>query len=288
MKHYINYADVNFRKAQFYASTSARLLGGFDVCRQYSPADIDGEFKEKHNHILNLQRGGGYWLWKPYFILRSLREINYGDYLFYGDSGVLFTASVSPLIDAMNACGQDIMGFELPLIESQWTKRALFIAMDCDEKKFTDSNQILSCYHLIKKTRFSVAFYEEFLRLSCHENNITDRVNGDVVPSADFIEHRHDQSIYSLLYKKNNLSAFRDPSQFGYFPFDYSGGSGLIDENEFHRGKLYHLSNGRKFRVNEHEHDYGEILFHFRRGNPIKELMLHKLRFWNHRRQIPV
>jgi hypothetical protein len=37
----------------------------------------------------------------------------------------------------------------------------------------------------------------------------------------DFVSHREDQSLFSILYKKNKLISFRDPSQYGDRPFEY-------------------------------------------------------------------
>ena len=35
--------------------------------------DIDNDFINKNKSILNCNRGGGYWLWKPYIILLMKR-----------------------------------------------------------------------------------------------------------------------------------------------------------------------------------------------------------------------
>jgi hypothetical protein len=36
--------------------------------------EIDNDFKTKYNNILSLNRGGGYWLWKPYIINETLKK----------------------------------------------------------------------------------------------------------------------------------------------------------------------------------------------------------------------
>jgi hypothetical protein len=47
--------------------------------------DIDHCFKQKNKHILQ-QRQHGYWIWKPYIILKKLLEIDENDILCYNDS----------------------------------------------------------------------------------------------------------------------------------------------------------------------------------------------------------
>jgi hypothetical protein len=60
----------------------------------------------------------------------------------------------------------------------------------------------------------------------------------------DFISHRHDQSIISLISKKRNIKRFRDPSQFGlincYEPEveDRSTYPQIVDSHRFNAGSV--------------------------------------------------
>jgi hypothetical protein len=252
----------------------AQTKGGFTNIIGYEKKDIEKEFSRNNRTILEQGRGSGYWLWKPYFIKRTLENINFDDYLFYSDSGAFFLKSVDILIEAMNNHEQDIMGFDLPLVEKQWTKKELFVNMDCTSDIYTNSNQILASYFLVKKTKFSIDFFEDFLRYSCNEINITDKFDSAFKQDSLFLEHRHDQSIFSLLYKQKNLKTFKDPSQFGEWPTGYAGEMVLNLE----KNKLYKLSNGRLFRQNEHDEKYKDIIFHSRRSNPLAAYFKFKLK----------
>jgi len=69
---------------------------------------------------------------------------------------------------------------------------------------------------IIRKTDNSSRFVSEWLRWSEDPRLLTDVPNTQGLPDyADFIDHRHDQSIFSLLTKKHGVPAFRDPSQWG-------------------------------------------------------------------------
>lgn len=264
-KIFITYADDKFKKQKEFALKMAKSRGKFDEIIGYSRSDIDAKFYEENKHILDQKRGGGYWLWKPYFIVKTLETMNNGDYLFYSDAGAFFLQSVDVLIKELEKYNQDIMGFELPLIEKQWTKRELFINMDCDEEKYSESNQIFASYMLIRKTEFSVNFFNLYLNYGCNEINITDKYDNQIAQDKDFMDHRHDQSIFSLLYKRYKLKVFKDPSQYGKYPYKYSG----VSKIDFLSNKTYSLSNGRKLRINLHNSDYDVLIFHNRKGNPI-------------------
>lgn len=214
----VNYANSDYVKLQQKNSKTAIQVGGITKAVSYQPSDIDQEFYRKNEGILDQPRGNGYWLWKPYFVKKALDQINTGDYLFYTDSGSYFVNSVENLILAINASNQDIMPFELSFKQSMWTKRDTFTLMNCDYPEFTESKIRMAGFILIKKSLVSVKFIDEWLFFAQDKRILTDIANTQTKPNyEDFIEHRHDQSIFSLLTKKYNFEAFRDPSQYGNF-----------------------------------------------------------------------
>jgi hypothetical protein len=129
-KYLLNFADNNFRKSQIYNSYTAIKFGNFDKVFEFSPKDIDVNFKNKYSKIFSYKRGYGLWLWKPYFILKTLKELNDGDYLFYCDSGAYFLNDIDYLIRLSIDNNQSIIGFDLPLIERQFTKRLVYASMN--------------------------------------------------------------------------------------------------------------------------------------------------------------
>ncbi len=216
LKIFINYADTRFYNAQKVACEAA-MVHCFDEVIPYSRINIDDTFLENNRTILDQPRGAGYWLWKPYFILRTLNTMKFGDYLCYADSGTVFIDNVNHLISTLESSGQDIMPFDLHMmIERTWTKRDVFLYNDVDVPEITDTNICDASVQLVKKTEFSIRFYEEYLRQSCIEHLITDSPNILGKPNyPEFIDHRHDQSIFSVNVKKNKLITFRTASQYG-------------------------------------------------------------------------
>lgn len=215
----INYADLKFRNAQKFNKDTAIHKGKADKVISYSPKDIDSSFMSKNANILKQKRGNGYWLWKPYFIERTLEEMCEGDYLIYLDSGVFYINDVRYLTQQMEKDGQDIMAFELPFKEKRYTKRDVFVALECDETVYTDTNQRMATMIILRKSRQSVQFVKEWLYFCQYQDIITDVPNHLGRDNyKEFIDHRHDQSIFSVLSKKYGIKAYRDPSQFGRLP----------------------------------------------------------------------
>ena len=212
----INYANKIYRKSQKLNSKTGLEIGMFDKVISYMPEDIDNEFYQKNKKILNQKIGNGYWLWKPYFIKKSLALLDEDDFLFYCDSGAYFINPITPLTQIMIKTGLDIMSFELTYKEKQWTKRDAFLLMDCDSEKFTETKQRLASFSTWRNSEFTLEFVNEWLHFSQDERIITDLVNQMGYTNYDgFIEHRWDQSIFSMLTKKYDLPLYRDPSQYG-------------------------------------------------------------------------
>lgn len=216
MKVLINYADRKYYNSQKKNSQTGRNIGKFDKVIEYNRNILDKEFITNNKFILNNPRGAGYWLWKPYIILKTLNTLNDGDYLFYCDAGSHFINSIDYLINFMEKIKQDILPFELNHIEKIWTKRDLFLILKCDGSRYYNSKQRVGGFQLIKKNANTLNFYREYLKIAQRPRAITNIPNKLGKPNyPGFKEHRHDQSIFSLLTKKYGYKAYRDPSQFG-------------------------------------------------------------------------
>lgn len=219
----INYADDKFKATQKF-NTKCALKFGADKVREYSPEDLSAEFRENNKEILTCSRGGGYWLWKPYVIKDALSRVNEGDYVVYTDSGSAFINKIEYLIKAMSHVGTDVMAFSITHLEKYYTKRDAFILMDCDAPEYYDTPQICGTYIILKKTEFSCRFIEKYLHYASDTRIITDDEN---VMGKDnyegFVDNRHDQSVLSLLCKKEGIPPFRDPSEWGLNKEAFSG-----------------------------------------------------------------
>ncbi len=215
----INYANDAFKKSQKLNSKTGIEDGGFDKVIEYGPEDIDKKFYTKNKHILNQMRLGGYALWKPYIILKTLlrKDINFGDFVLYCDSGAYFINKINHLVKLSKKYKQDIIPFSDfdGNIEKLWSKKDAFILMEADFSNFANTPQIGTTLFLIKKSNFSIAFFRKFLEYAEDKRIITDEPSILGTNYPGFVENRHDQTIFSLLCKKKKLRTFRQPFQTG-------------------------------------------------------------------------
>jgi hypothetical protein len=216
----INYADRRFYRAQRLNQRTGREIGGFDRAISWRRQHLDSEFRNHNRLILDMDRGAGYWLWKPYITVMTLRnEMSAGDILFYCDSGSQFVASVAPLIELCCARpAKPMLFFTLEDFHTnrRWTKRDCFYYMDMDSPPYIDFPQIAASYFICRKSEISVAFFEAWLRYAQDPRILTDSPNQCGLPNyPEFVEHRHDQSILSLLVRKHDMPTLADISQWG-------------------------------------------------------------------------
>lgn len=213
MKYFINYASNGFQKSQSEALRVAGLLGFTTI--GYSEKDIEPDFFEKNKEILTSPRGGGYWLWKPHLIYKTLNKINFGDYLIYMDAGAIFVKDPDPIIKLMDNRG--LLAFQLIHKTSKYTKGDCFYFANDDDKDLSkDLNQINATYIFFRKTEFVMKFVEEWLQVAQNKNAITDMPNEFKENFDDFIDHRHDQAIFSLLAHKHKVMHLPQIDQYCY------------------------------------------------------------------------
>lgn len=219
MVYEINYANEAYYNAQKYHEKVAKKKGGFDKIISYNPQMLDEEFKEKNSLRLSNTKGGGYWIWKSHVINMTLKQMKEGDYLFYCDTGAVIRHSIHKMIKVMENNHDNIMVFEVyGKKEREWTKRDIFTYFDYATEECKESNQIMGGFILIKKCLETERIFKEYEEACLTGNLITDDENELGLPNFEgFHENRHDQSILSVLLKKNGIKPYRDPSQFGLF-----------------------------------------------------------------------
>lgn len=214
----ITYANEKYAQAAKLNIKTAKKVGKVNEAIFYSPKDIEPSFYEEHKGILMQKKGNGYWLWKPYFIKKTLENMHEGDVLVYTDSAIIYRDKVSKLVDTMEQNHTNKMIFLLgkEYIDAKYTKRDAFILMDCDTEKYYNTPQVNAAIIVLKKNEETVHFCSEWLKYASDRRILTDIPNTCGKENyPEFLMHRHDQSILSLLSKKYNTMFFRDPTQWG-------------------------------------------------------------------------
>jgi uncharacterized protein YndB with AHSA1/START domain len=199
-----------------------------------------------HATTLDLLRGGGYWLWKPFIITQTLHEMAPGDLLVYADAGIEIVDHLDPLFRLcaarevlLFANHYDHSGGSAPNVCAKWTKRDCFVFMDCDERRYHHAPAVDASCLIVVRTERTLALIREWLLYCCQTQLLIDSPNACGLPNLDtFVEHRHDQSILSILAARESIELFRHPSQYGDRAKDAHAKSPYPALLNHHRGHL--------------------------------------------------
>ena len=218
----INYADAKYEQSRWWNSFTGKHIAKFDKVYEFHPEDIDATFAQRHQDILSYKRGNGLWLWKPYFIYHVLERCADGDILFYCDAGAIFKRGIQVVNNTLTLDSPFFI-CDIPLIEANFTKPICFEKMNCNDNSIKTSNQIIATYFAFKVCDESRSFIKEWL-MCCSNLELmapAGNLNVQSPMGYNFVVHREDQSIFSLLCKKRGYVTHKDISQRGENPQSY-------------------------------------------------------------------
>jgi len=177
----------------------------------------DPIFWNQHKTFIeNNKRGYGYWVWKSYIIKKQLEILNDNDTLLYLDSSIIFRASKDKFIDLFNIVKRDyIIGSycRVKCLEYVWNKMDLIENLDMNHDAYLNTRQRQAGSIMILNNKKTRELIDNWYTLSCQYHFIDDTTS-IIKNISGFKEHRHDQSIYSLLTKKYNIYSNVDMVEF--------------------------------------------------------------------------
>ena len=209
---HVSFGTNNFSQALSRLRRSARKVGIEDI-RIYRPGHpVVRRAVEENPKIMGQRRGAGYWLWKPYILLDTLNEVAEGTVIVYSDAGQRYVADPSPLIDL--TATRDVVLFHNNggQLQRAWTKRDCFVLMKADAPEYWDALQLdasIQIYRAGVKARSFLLDLRDAMRdprILCDGPNTCDLPNFE-----GFQEHRHDQSITTILAMKHRIETFPCP-----------------------------------------------------------------------------
>lgn len=211
--HLIIYGDHRYYKTKIRLENEAKISNWFDSITLYDYNDLDNDFKNKYNNILKENRSGGFCIWKPYFLKKKINEIDNNDILVYLDAGCKINNKAfkrfNEYIEILN--NKSIICFQLnneanspdAFFEKTWTTKEIFDYFDCvNDNNICNTNQFVGGILLFKKNQISLNIINTFYNVI--KDNVllfTNYYNNN--QNSYFIDNRHDQSIFSIIRKKN-------------------------------------------------------------------------------------
>lgn len=217
-KHFVTFASSDLERTLLRIKSQATELGVFDHISCYNESNLSPSFKMKFKRRLRLgTRGFGYWCWKPQILLQTLQEARDGDIVLYCDAGCEINPSGIKVLEsyfsdvALSESGFLVFQLETrpadptAFFEEKWTKEDLFSYFEIPpEDPVRTTNQIVSGIFAFRVSKTSRRLIQEWLNVYCTDFDLATDRPSRLKNSKIFIEHRHDQSIFSLLIKRVN------------------------------------------------------------------------------------
>ena len=205
--HFCSFGSFGYEKALKRIHNQALKSNFFLTIDLYNETntpniDIHREFISKN------KRGYGYWLWKPLVILDMMNKYEKDSIIIYADAGceIIKTDSTVKLfnkyIEDVKTHPSHILGFVIGYTECAWTKNDLFNYLDTTNND-KNSNQICAGIQILLNNERNKKLMEEWLHIMTINNyHYVDDSPSIIKNHIKFKEHRHDQSVFSLLRKK--------------------------------------------------------------------------------------
>lgn len=220
--HFMTYANDVFETAKKRLVKEAKDFNEFTSIDELGPENLPSWVQKKYSDILNLRRGGGYWLWRPFILHEKLKQINDGEFIVFLDAGCKLNVQGKKrffeYIDLLdnNENNYGLISFQLNnCLEKVWSKKAVIEYFNVDNS-ILNTNQFIGGIQIIKKNQHSINILKEWYKNMKYEliNDVTGK------EEEYFRENRHDQSIYSILVKKYGSIKIPDETFF----FDWKDG----------------------------------------------------------------
>ena len=220
-----NYIDAGKRLIK-----QAKSTGYFDKIILYTDTDLknDNYFWSQHSEFISRnKRGYGYWIWKSYIIKKTMETMNDGDILMYLDCGCELGLRSKLFIPVyFNFIQKDKIIGTTTQSEKEWNKMDLLLYFDMQDRDIINSSQHQAAALLFNVCEKTKNIVDLWYKTGCNYHMIDD--SPSIEPNLDcFKEHRHDQSIFSLITKKYGIYSKKSLERCVYISRNKSGTSNL-------------------------------------------------------------
>ena len=211
--HFMTYANDVFETAKKRLVKEAKDFNEFISISDLGPENLPSWVQKKYTDILNVRRGGGYWLWRPFILHEKLKQINDGEFIVFLDAGCKLNAQGKKrffeYIDLLQMSKYGILSFQMSgnkgpgtlAKEKQWTIKEIFQYFGVTKNSIIkETGQFLGGVFIIKKNKHSMNYVKEIIKcMMRHPLLTTDALNAN--QEEYFIDNRHEQSITSVFRK---------------------------------------------------------------------------------------
>ena len=154
------------------------------------------------------RRGFGFWAWKAQIVSEYMERLQEGDMIFWSDAGIYWNDSqeaVRRFQEYVNMLSGDkaLLTFQQPTPEQEYTKGDVLEVFGVyDNQEICSSLQLWAGCFLIKKTQVMMEFLEKWKGFNDLKKDLITDKRSQKPNKPGFKDHRHDQSVFSLLTKQ--------------------------------------------------------------------------------------
>ena len=204
----------------------AQKMQIYDKIFLFSEKDLDKDFNQYVSSLLKLgkKKGYGYWVWQTFFHKKVLSQMNDGDIYHWCDVGCHFNlkgkSRLKEYIKILEKEPTGFLGFQYKDLKSENIKKK-FIFPNYLENQYTKSDlikyfklenndpiikspQVWGGSFFIRKCKKSIQMMEEHYEITRNRFDLIDDDENKFSEknSPEFIQHRHSQSVLSIIVKK--------------------------------------------------------------------------------------
>jgi hypothetical protein len=195
-------SDRNYEYLSYDVVSSLSVSYPASLYKIYSRHNLP-QWINEYAHLF--KRGYGYWTWKPWILCDMLKIINDSDILIYIDGRCEVPnlgQSVKWLDKFLETPHTDITAWQLPHIEQHWSTSDLIFALGANNNNhILNSGQFSAGFFALRVGKPTKKLMEIWLRTMQNFPYLT-RDEQSLIPNhLNFVEQRHDQSVFSILLK---------------------------------------------------------------------------------------
>jgi hypothetical protein len=172
-----------------------------------------------------------------------MKKANENDVIIYLDSGMIvtnkFKDGIGTLLTNIELFNKDIIVFPNNHKIRPYVKRDLLDHFNMNSNEYKNKHQMVGTVVIFKNTQEARNFVSEWLALCEQEKLISDKPSL-LEEDPEFITHRHDQSILSLL-------AYKYPNYVQIFPVNYMEWFPNHRRREINKDRTLFIGWGRTF-----------------------------------------
>ena len=218
--HLVSFGSGKFKKSIERIREQAIASGFFTDLHCIKSSDLPIGYRIKYFRYLNKRtRGYGYWMWKSYIIKKVFDQMEKDDILVYVDAGCTINKQGKnrflDYIEMLKNSEYSNLSFRLTHPEIKFTKRELINFLEVqNNSEILNSGQLMATVFFVRKDKQSEELIEKYFNISHYHINLINDSPSTEAENSQFIDHRHDQSVFSLLRKKYGSLILDDETYF--------------------------------------------------------------------------